>query len=74
MRGGQRRGKGGIRETEANRIIQRLCDFTLTCERHLVERFFNKIKHCRAVATRYAKRNRNYMAFLTLVSVMLWLK
>ena len=59
---------------KANRIVQRLCDFALYRERNLVERFFNKIKHYRAVATRYAKRGRNYMAFVALVSVMLWLK
>ncbi len=71
---GRDSGSGVVIPPKANRIIQRLCDFTLTCERNLVERFFNKIKHCRAVATRYAKRKRNYIAFLTLVSVMLWLK
>jgi transposase len=59
---------------KANRLVQRLCDFALYCERNLVERFFNKIKHYRAVATRYAKRGRNYMAFVALVSVMLWIK
>jgi len=58
----------------SNRLVQRLCDFALYCERNLVERFFNKIKHYRAVATRYAKRARNYMAFVALVSVMLWIK
>lgn len=57
-----------------NRTVQRLCDFALYCERNLVERFFNKIKHYRAIATRYAKRARNYMAFVSLVSTMLWLK
>ncbi len=67
-------GAGVVIPPKANRTIQRLCDFALYCERNLVERFFNKIKHYRAVATRYAKRKRNYMAFLTLVSVMLWLK
>jgi hypothetical protein len=30
----------------------------------LVERFFNKIKHCRRVATRYDKLAANYLAFL----------
>ena len=59
---------------KANRIIQRLCDFALYCERNLVERFFNKIKHYRAIATRYAKRARNYMAFVALVSSVLWIK
>jgi transposase len=29
-------------------------------ERNLVERFFNKIKHCRAVATRDDKRDDNF--------------
>ncbi len=67
-------GAGVVIPPKANRIIQRLCDFALYCERNLVERFFNKIKNYRAIATRYAKRKRNYMAFLTLVSVMLWLK
>ena len=57
-----------------NRTVKRLCDFALYCERNLVERFFNKIKHYRAVATRCAKRARNYMAFVSLVSVMLWIK
>jgi transposase len=30
--------------------------------RNLVERFFNKIKHCRRVATRYDKLGANYLA------------
>src|SRR6187551_753121 len=32
--------------------------------RNLVERFFNKIKHCRRVATRYDKLAANYLAFV----------
>jgi transposase len=27
---------------KSNRLVQRLCDFALYCERNLVERFFNK--------------------------------
>ena len=34
--------------------------------RNLVERFFNKIKHCRRVATRYDKLAANYLAFVQL--------
>jgi hypothetical protein len=34
----------------------------LYCERNLVERFFNKIKHYRAIATRYDKLARNFLA------------
>jgi transposase len=64
-------GAGVVIPPKANRIVQRLCDFALYCERNLVERFFNKIKHYRAIATRYAKRKRNYMALVSLASVML---
>lgn len=70
----QKMGAGVVIPPKQNRIVKRLCDFALYCERNLVERFFNKIKHYRAVATRYAKRKRNYMALVALVSVMLWIK
>ena len=42
--------------------------------RNLVERFFNKIKHCRRVATRYDKLAANYVAFVQLASIRLWLR
>jgi transposase len=42
--------------------------------RNLVERFFNKIKHCRRVATRYDKLGANYLAFVQLASIRLWLR
>jgi transposase len=42
--------------------------------RNLVERFFNKIKHCRRVATRYDKLAANYLAFIQLASIRLWLR
>jgi hypothetical protein len=32
-------------QPKANRKVKRDCDFVLYCERNLVERFFNKIKH-----------------------------
>lgn len=37
--------------------------------RNLVERFFNKLKHFRAVATRYDKNPENYLASVKLASV-----
>ena len=40
----------------------------------LVERFFNKIKQCRRVATRYDKLAANYLAFVQLGSIRLWLR
>src|SRR5262249_33231103 len=42
--------------------------------RNLVEQFFNKIKHCRRVATRYDKLAANYLAFVQLASIRLWLR
>jgi len=43
-------------------------------ERNLVERFFNKIKQCRRVATRYDKLAANYLAFVKLPCIRLWLR
>jgi transposase len=42
--------------------------------RNVVERFFNKIKQCRRVATRYDKLAANYLAFIQLASIRLWLR
>jgi transposase len=42
--------------------------------RNLVERFFNKLKHYRAVATRYDKRDDNYLASVQLASIRIWLR
>ncbi|WP_442869601.1 transposase [Bradyrhizobium sp. CCBAU 11386] len=41
--------------------------------RNRVERFFNRIKQCRLVATRYDKLAANYLAFVQLASIRLWL-
>ena len=40
--------------------------------RNLIERFFNKIKQCRRVATRYDKLAANYLAFVKLASIRIW--
>jgi transposase len=40
--------------------------------RNRVERFFNKIKQCRRVATRYDRLAANYLAFVQLASIRLW--
>jgi transposase len=43
-------------------------------ERNLVERFFNKIKHYRRIATRYEKTVVSFAATLFLVGAMIWLR
>ena len=58
---------------KANRKTKRDCDFALYCEHNLVERFFNKIKHYRAIATRYDKLARNFLAGVQLVSAIILL-
>ena len=58
---------------KANRKVQRACDYALYCERNLVESFFNKLKHFRAIATRYDKLARNFLAGVQLASAMILL-
>jgi transposase len=52
---------------------KRACDFALYCERNLVERFFNMLKHFRAIATRYDKLARNFLAGVQLAAAMILL-
>jgi transposase len=42
--------------------------------RNLVERFFNKIKHFRRIATRYDKTAENFLAALKLAAVRIGLR
>ena len=69
----EQRGITPVIPPKANRKVKRDCDFTLYRERNLVERFFNKIKQYRAIATRYDKLARNFLAAVQLVSVIILL-
>ena len=42
--------------------------------RNLVERFFNKLKHFRAVATRFEKHDANYLALVKLAAIRIWMR
>ena len=42
--------------------------------RNLVERFFSKIKHYPAVATRYDKHPENYLAVIKLAAARIWMR
>ncbi len=59
--------------SKADRNAPRACDFALDCERNLIERFFNKLKHFRAIATRYDKLARNFLAGAQLASAIILL-
>jgi len=49
-------------------------DKVLYAERNLVERFINKIKHFRRIATRYEKTVLSFASMLFLVGAMIWLR
>lgn len=42
--------------------------------RNLVERFFSKIKHFRAVATRFEKHDANFLALVKLAAARIWMR
>jgi transposase len=42
--------------------------------RNLVEQFSNKIKQCRRIATRHERIAANYLAFIKLASIRIWLR
>lgn len=49
-------------------------DVELYKQRNVVERFFNQLKHFRAVATRYDKRDDNYLASIKLAVIRMQLR
>ena len=67
------RGITPVIPPKANRREQRETDFALYRERNLVERFFGKLKHYRALATRYDKLANTFLAAVALVCVLFWL-
>jgi transposase len=50
------------------------CDWWVYKERHLVECFFNKIKHFRRVSTRYDKLASSFLAFVYVASIFILCK
>ncbi len=42
--------------------------------RNLVERFFSKLEHLPAVATRYEKHDTNCLALIKLASIEIWMR
>jgi transposase len=42
--------------------------------RNRIERFFNKLKHFRRIATRYDRRAVHFLAALHLASAMIWMR
>ncbi|WP_461308687.1 IS5 family transposase, partial [Albidovulum sp.] len=42
--------------------------------RNRIERFFSKLKHYRAIATRYEKHDANFLALIKLAATRIWLR
>lgn len=67
-------GAEAVIPPRSNRTESRDYDATEYKNRNLVERFFNVIKHCRRVATRYEKTAHNFLAFVAFASIFVLLK
>lgn len=66
-------GAKAVIPPRSNRKEKRDYDKHLYKDRNLVERFINRVKQCRRIATRYEKTARNYMAFWQLASIVILL-
>ena len=66
-------GKTAVIPPRSNRSSPRDYDQELYATRHLIENFFAKIKQFRAIATRYEKTARNFLAGVQLVASVVWL-
>jgi len=68
------RGAGANIKPQTRRINKlAFSPFLYRC-RNLVERFFNKLKHFRAAATRLEKHDANYLALLKLAASRIWMR
>lgn len=57
-----------------DRKVQRSVGKDLYRHRNLIERFFNRLKHFRRIATRYDKTARNFLSAVLLASTRLWMR
>jgi transposase len=60
--------------SQSNVRVVRTVDRDLYRERNKVERFFNRLKHFRGIATRYFKTAANFLAALHLACSRLWIR
>ena len=66
-------GKKFVIPPKSNRKVHRLYDKELYKARHLMENFYCKLKQYRAIATRYDKTARNFLAGIHLAAAAIWL-
>ena len=66
-------GKTVVIPPRAHRQVSRDYDRDLFKARHLIENFFARLKQFRAIATRYDKTARNFLAGVLLAAIAIWL-
>jgi transposase len=66
-------GKNMAIPPKSNRKTSRNFDRHLYKARHLIENFFARLKQFRAIATRYDKTARNFLAAIHLAASVVWL-
>ena len=66
-------GKSPVIPSKSNRKVPRTLDKEMYKARHLIENFFCKLKQFRAIATRYDKTARNFLAAIHLAAASIWL-
>ena len=72
--------RGRLAEVGAQAVIRPIprrsnpppLDRTACKRRHRIERFFSKLKHYRAIATRYEKHDSNFLALIKLAATRIW--
>ncbi len=66
-------GKTPVIPPKSNRKTPRAFDKHIYKARHLIENFYCKLKQFRAIATRYDKTARNFIAGIYLAAAVIWL-
>jgi transposase len=66
-------GKTPVIPSKSDRKAPRILDKELYKARHLIENFYCKLKQYRAIATRYDKTARNFLATIHLAAAVIWL-
>ena len=68
--------RGGTPEipTKRNRLVQYSVNQRLYAMRNRIERFINRLKNSRRVATRYDHTATSFLGFILLASIRLWIR
>ncbi len=66
-------GKTIVIPPKSNRTNKRDYDEELYKSRHLIENFFARLKHYRAIATRYDRRASTFLSAVSMAASIIWL-